>query len=81
MSPGEKLDPIPDSFILQPPVFHPVSSCPNLGLPGLSAPPFPPGRDSSQGWGGDDLRLGSCFPRSGPGFRKALLSLAQWLSS
>uniref|UniRef100_A0A2K6A658 Galectin n=1 Tax=Mandrillus leucophaeus TaxID=9568 RepID=A0A2K6A658_MANLE len=24
MSPGEKLDPIPDSFILQPPVFHPV---------------------------------------------------------
>ncbi|XP_045039481.2 galectin-12 isoform X3 [Desmodus rotundus] len=24
MSPGEKLDPIPDTFILQPPVFHPV---------------------------------------------------------
>ncbi|XP_053418424.1 galectin-12 isoform X9 [Nycticebus coucang] len=24
MSPGEKLDPIPDRFILQPPVFHPV---------------------------------------------------------
>ncbi|XP_008590151.1 PREDICTED: galectin-12 [Galeopterus variegatus] len=24
MSPEEKLDPIPDSFILQPPVFHPV---------------------------------------------------------
>nr|XP_039327472.1 galectin-12 isoform X3 [Saimiri boliviensis boliviensis] len=24
MSPGEELDPIPDSFILQPPVFHPV---------------------------------------------------------
>ncbi|KAL2805734.1 galectin-12 isoform 3 [Daubentonia madagascariensis] len=24
MSPGEKLDPIPDSFILQPPVLHPV---------------------------------------------------------
>uniref|UniRef100_A0A8C8ZJ31 Galectin n=1 Tax=Prolemur simus TaxID=1328070 RepID=A0A8C8ZJ31_PROSS len=24
MLPGEKLDPIPDSFILQPPVFHPV---------------------------------------------------------
>lgn len=26
MSPGEKLDPLPDPFILQPPVFHPVSS-------------------------------------------------------
>ncbi|XP_003798738.1 galectin-12 [Otolemur garnettii] len=24
MSPGQKLDPIPDRFILQPPVFHPV---------------------------------------------------------
>ncbi|XP_045749409.1 galectin-12 isoform X3 [Mirounga angustirostris] len=24
MSPGEKLDPLPDPFILQPPVFHPV---------------------------------------------------------
>ncbi|KAM7226344.1 hypothetical protein CapIbe_022489 [Capra ibex] len=24
MSPGEKLDPLPDTFILQPPVFHPV---------------------------------------------------------
>ncbi|XP_077718218.1 galectin-12 isoform X6 [Canis aureus] len=24
MSPGEKLDPLPDIFILQPPVFHPV---------------------------------------------------------
>uniref|UniRef100_A0A8D2DNW2 Galectin n=1 Tax=Sciurus vulgaris TaxID=55149 RepID=A0A8D2DNW2_SCIVU len=24
MSPGESLDPVPDSFILQPPVFHPV---------------------------------------------------------
>ncbi|XP_047373500.1 galectin-12-like isoform X2 [Sciurus carolinensis] len=24
MSPGETLDPVPDSFILQPPVFHPV---------------------------------------------------------
>lgn len=26
MSAAEHLDPIPDSFILQPPVFHPVSS-------------------------------------------------------
>ncbi|XP_044115452.1 galectin-12 isoform X2 [Neovison vison] len=25
MSPGEKLDPLPDPFILQPPIFHPVS--------------------------------------------------------
>ncbi|XP_073739411.1 galectin-12 isoform X8 [Callorhinus ursinus] len=24
MSPGEKLDPLPDPFILQPPIFHPV---------------------------------------------------------
>ncbi|XP_007943187.1 galectin-12 [Orycteropus afer afer] len=24
MSPGEKLDPLPDNFILQPPVFHPI---------------------------------------------------------
>ncbi|XP_077615733.1 galectin-12 isoform X2 [Crocuta crocuta] len=24
MSPGEKLDPLPDTFILQPPVFHPI---------------------------------------------------------
>ncbi|ELK13418.1 Galectin-12 [Pteropus alecto] len=24
MAPGEKLDPLPDTFILQPPVFHPV---------------------------------------------------------
>ncbi|KAM5247251.1 galectin-12 [Ctenodactylus gundi] len=24
MSPGEKLDPIPDNFILQPPIFHPA---------------------------------------------------------
>lgn len=30
MSPAEKLDPLPDTFILQPPVFHPVSSlCPS----------------------------------------------------
>lgn len=26
MAPGEKLDPLPDTFILQPPVFQPVSS-------------------------------------------------------
>lgn len=26
MSPREKLDPLPDTFILQPPVFHPVST-------------------------------------------------------
>lgn len=39
MSPGEKLDPLPDPFILQPPVFHPVSSHSGLEPPGLSPPP------------------------------------------
>lgn len=44
MSPGEKPDPLPDAFILQPPAFHPVSSCPNLEPPksrGTSLPAGP----------------------------------------
>lgn len=46
MSPGENLDPLPDAFILQPPAFHPVSSCSNLEPPksrGASLPAGPGG--------------------------------------
>uniref|UniRef100_A0A7N5KBP2 Galectin n=1 Tax=Ailuropoda melanoleuca TaxID=9646 RepID=A0A7N5KBP2_AILME len=32
MSPGEKLDPLPDPFILQPPVFHPVTGGTGSGV-------------------------------------------------
>ena len=39
MSPGEQLDPLPDTFILQPPVFHPVSSCSGLETPGSQGSP------------------------------------------
>ncbi|XP_072826260.1 galectin-12 isoform X1 [Vicugna pacos] len=32
MSPGETLDPLPDTLILQPPVFHPSPRCPGQAL-------------------------------------------------
>lgn len=49
MSPGEKLDPLPDTFILQPPVFHPVSICSDLEPPGSQGSVGP--RLAVGGWG------------------------------
>ncbi|EPQ02243.1 Galectin-12 [Myotis brandtii] len=54
MSPAEKLDPLPDTFILQPPVFHPVSSR------------LPSGWASLQVVGGRDAALAGGFPSTCP---------------
>ena len=51
MSPGEKLDPLPDTFILQPPVFHPVSSHSGLEPPGSQGSSFQLGPVSQVGRG------------------------------
>lgn len=51
MSSGEKLDPLPDTFILQPPVFHPVSSRWDLQPPGSQ---------------GSSLPAEPCFPAAHP---------------
>lgn len=86
MSPGEKLDPLPDPFILQPPVFHPVSSHSGLEPPGLRAPP-PPLPHSSwtqappRRWVERPSVLGPAPPTPAHRPWKALLSLAEWLSS
>ena len=51
MLPGEKLDPLPDTFILQPPVFHPVSSHSGLEPPGSQGSSFQLGPVSQVGRG------------------------------
>ena len=65
MSPGEKPDPLPDNFILQPPVFHPVSSHCGLESPGFGAPPPQRGPDSPA-VGGEAFNLGPFSPCTCP---------------
>lgn len=61
MATVEKLDPLPDTFILQPPVFHPVSSHSDWEPPRSQGISLPAG-SRSQGWDGEALSLGPGFP-------------------
>lgn len=81
MAPGEKLDPLPDTFILQPPVFQPVSSHSDWELPRSQGASLPArARSQVAGWRGPQpwARLPQHLPT---GSGKALLSLVKWLTS
>lgn len=81
MSPGEKLDPLPDAFILQPPVFHPVSSCSGLEPPRTQGVSLPGGARLPGAGMERPSVWGPASPVAAPGAGKDLLSLAKWLTS